>query len=1006
MPTVVFTLTPQQLKVRFREPYISKALNQKFRSIIQTGVYEGFTPAPGALPLTLELQPGPYGHAAVVESVLDASTVVSAHILGTLTVGLSPHAGQRVVLALVASYAFPTDTTATITAYQVGVDVIPSSACILAEVVVPLSGVIPSANIRLTGRSLAWDRTRDAIPFVNVVKNGRMKVRSSLDPSVLPENWAVGNPGAGTFSSSSDADAAGFNGVIEASSTSGGPQSANAFQRLNAVVSSNNRIRLRCAYKPVALPVSGNPALNVVVNDPATGSTVVVLPVQLDSVATGSWTVHEAMYVIPGLSPAGGQISAVAVSFNGATYAGPGVAFQVSDVVVEVEQSTTSTQPEVAESGLTRRTELRLSNSPHGEAVGARFTFSDASENVEIRRIPGTSSALEPGLSVHGGIISLGRTGQTHGVTATGVSTGNGVRGFGTGVVDGDVPTYFPIPSSYEGAGVLAIGRTGNSSGVAAHGNGTGAGLYAEAGATGSGVVAIGGSTSGAGVRALGGAGGGPGVYGRGVFPDSSGHGVVGEATDATSWVGEAGGPFGVVGRGGDNGGYGYGVIGVGDGAVGGSGVVGVAFEFIPVPARGEAGVVGIGADGVVGLGYGVVGRGLYAEGAGAGDGGYVVGGPAGGWGLQVYDGGPSGNGGVYAYSDSAAGVAGTSGGGFGVAGYGGGTFGPFGAGVFGSGADNSPGVYALGGSLGEGILAGGGESLVSGVRGGAGLVVVGGDTVVAAPTTPNRGADGVNSTGGSHYLEGGYGVLGTGGTGGTTGGVGVVGIGGTGANAQGVAGFGVTGLFGTGRPSDTNATAATLIPKGGGAAVAISYATTPTIGQANIFYVVPKPMRSVLSGVRFQVFGSVTAAFDANVNYGSNSIALSFPTAINGFLVANANGLPYNARLTQLDIVYSNSGPAFVTADLYLRKWTTPLAAAPTFVDVIGAPLALPTATPGVKSASVDLTVFPTTPRTLNSDLEMFSVAVDLDGPGSPATFSLHHVVLTYNLTDFLYMP
>lgn len=322
-----------------------------------------------------------------------------------------------------------------------------------------------------------------------------------------------------------------------------------------------------------------------------------------------------------------------------------------------------------------------------------------------------------------------------------------------------------------------------NESGLIAYGKGTGS----FAGVAGSAVHAEH-------------AGSGPGVYATGgASGGASAHGVF-AATASWAWPSAAGGPYGVVGVGGDDGGYGYGVVGVGSSPQGGTGVLGLGSENTSVPVDGDQhGVVGVGGSGS--NGSGVIGRGGSANGIG-------VRGEGNGSGAAV-----RGVGGTNATASVTAGLggwftgAGGAYGGDGVRAEGGATGR---SGVFGLGATGGTGLWGQGTTTGIGVRGFGGATNAHGVEGtgggttssgvvgygkgnGAGVQGLGQDNVSDGGTSaPGGYFEGGNTNPGQSFYAGGFA------------GTGVVSVGGVGATDTGGASWtnGGNGITSTGGDS------------------------------------------------------------------------------------------------------------------------------------------------------------------------------------------------------------
>lgn len=408
MSTVLATLDDTATRIRYREPYLSDALNKKYQSIVAPGIYEGFTPETSGVQ-SIVLQPGDIGHAAVVQSDLDNTVQVSVHLTGAQLLDLSSEAGNTVILTLEANYIYPEATTAYIKMYQDG-DPLPTNAVVICKVAVPLAAIaIPAASIALTGRTLPWDtRQRDAIPFVSLVKNDNFAFISEASPSagVAPPYWNVSSGTVGTFRASTSQGPSGYGGYVVGRTVNvGAPaQTAKFYQRYSAPLTSNNRIRFGVAYQPKKLPttVGSYPTLTVTLADPDTGATVQTLSISLDATTLDTWAVYEETLTATAVtSPSAGvYVSELAVNFNSLEYGFVDDVFYVTDFVLEVEQTDKATDIVPLLGGDVRANSLTLSDASYAINKGVVLSHSASTDLLSLSAAPGVSGT--PGLYVPG----------------------------------------------------------------------------------------------------------------------------------------------------------------------------------------------------------------------------------------------------------------------------------------------------------------------------------------------------------------------------------------------------------------------------------------------------------------------------------------------------------------------------------------------------------------------------------------------------------------------------
>lgn len=197
MPTFLEQLTDAEIKVRFKEAFLTAGMNEKMTGAVPAGIYRGFklTTHGSALTVTVEAD-GIEGDHLAIYTPADGYTLHLRRTTGDFSIDLTALASKTVVLALYADYETATDTSAVIRAYELSPSDEYTIAAELAElvtlgtVVVPASGIIPAANITPDYRKAAWatvaPERRDAVQFV---EDGGFE--SALVDVVLQGDWTV-----------------------------------------------------------------------------------------------------------------------------------------------------------------------------------------------------------------------------------------------------------------------------------------------------------------------------------------------------------------------------------------------------------------------------------------------------------------------------------------------------------------------------------------------------------------------------------------------------------------------------------------------------------------------------------------------------------------------------------------------------------------------------------------------------------------------------------------------
>lgn len=569
-------LSADAVKMRWKEPYVTAGINQKFIASHPKGVLAGFSVVPSAgFVVAVQLDPSLNLSVANVLETTGGKFSVTVVQTANVLIDLTAQANTTVFIVLDAQYTVGASSAAQVKVVDAAELSTNLDLVVLAKVNVPLVGPITTSHINLGYRDASGDfGPMEQNPHFNLVHN----------PSF--EASTVGWTNVGFTSMTASTDTA---------------HSAN--------------YSLKLVQAPAGLPYAITGPMPVV---PARAyrTTAWLRSTGSDPVAAGNGAKVQVGFYDSAGAQIGGWTDIEAAWTGGSTT----WEIRRSEVTAPALALTAKLRVFFDNAqGTLYVDDVEFASHMHDEVMksavfgGAGAVADDWHKHTALGLTYAGSPNWADGTNIPAGTIESGVDGSPG---ALGPTTGATKVGFtptpGVDITVGAPPNQHVSKALNEldtlKAGLnqpniftknnVITSSVPNTSALTATGNGTGSGVAGTGGATGFGVSGVGGATSGA------------GVWGRGWAPDPSAHGVQGEATDAGAWTGEAGGPFGVVGRGGDNGGYGYGVVGVGEGAVGGSGVVGIANQNYMVPARGDVGVVGLGPEGVVGLGEGPLGVG------------------------------------------------------------------------------------------------------------------------------------------------------------------------------------------------------------------------------------------------------------------------------------------------------------------------------------------------------------------------------------------------------------
>jgi hypothetical protein len=206
MPTFLDQFTDAEIKVRFKEPFLTAGLDQKLARVQPRGVYRGFELVTGpALKVTVQVEAASGQSVAVYETADGYSLRINR--TGNYDLDLAALTTKTVVLAIFADYTLNVDTRAEVRAYELSpVDEFTGAAerdelVVLGTVVVPGAGLI--TDIRSTYRTMAWeDEAPGAREWVQFVENGGFEM--ALVAPIVPagNNVALDEvvPGWDTFS--------------------------------------------------------------------------------------------------------------------------------------------------------------------------------------------------------------------------------------------------------------------------------------------------------------------------------------------------------------------------------------------------------------------------------------------------------------------------------------------------------------------------------------------------------------------------------------------------------------------------------------------------------------------------------------------------------------------------------------------------------------------------------------------------------------------------------------
>lgn len=199
MTTNLITFSSAEVALKWQEPYLSQGINREMAVAAPVGIHRGFRlkASGAAMSVTVEAD-STWGDNAAVCRVLGGYALTVSRT-GSFDISLSAYASKTVVLAINASYALNTSTTAYITAYELS----PSDEfnvasekpylVVLGTVTVPASGTISSTSIQDVRRTEAWDLlSPPEIAPVQLISNPSFELADTSGKQYSIWHWTRG----------------------------------------------------------------------------------------------------------------------------------------------------------------------------------------------------------------------------------------------------------------------------------------------------------------------------------------------------------------------------------------------------------------------------------------------------------------------------------------------------------------------------------------------------------------------------------------------------------------------------------------------------------------------------------------------------------------------------------------------------------------------------------------------------------------------------------------------
>lgn len=203
MPSDLFSISQNDIKMRFGDIYATEGMNAKLAGIMPAGIYRGFRLATHGNNLTINIARNAASNdsLAVYETITGYSLTINQG--ADIPLDLTTYASKTVVITVHADFTLAPTTAATIRVYELSpVDEFTGAAerpelVVLGTVVVPAAGVIPGANITHDRRTPAYQRTApEAQQWAPVVRNPSFEMAEAAGLLFAARYWELEGAGS------------------------------------------------------------------------------------------------------------------------------------------------------------------------------------------------------------------------------------------------------------------------------------------------------------------------------------------------------------------------------------------------------------------------------------------------------------------------------------------------------------------------------------------------------------------------------------------------------------------------------------------------------------------------------------------------------------------------------------------------------------------------------------------------------------------------------------------
>jgi len=311
--TSMLPFADTEIKMRWREPYVTEGLNKKLAGITPRGIYRGFRLGYNGAPMLVEVlaDPDKGDHVAVYETNTAVAERYSMRVEltgGDFTLNLTPWPSQLVYIAIYAEYSTLGTTSASLRVYteaEYAGAVEKDELIILGTVNVPALGVIAATSITGSYRTLPVDNlSSDAKSWVPLLRNAGFEtgmVSGTLGVNGIPwHRYSPESGGANYAWGVTDADSYEGERCAQLTVQVIAPTSWSLYgQDMVVPVNEGQRIKWRFVYKPLQTAAVDNLSLRLYHLTDIWGVLGYIVLATLDSTVTGSWIVLEGMIEVP-----------------------------------------------------------------------------------------------------------------------------------------------------------------------------------------------------------------------------------------------------------------------------------------------------------------------------------------------------------------------------------------------------------------------------------------------------------------------------------------------------------------------------------------------------------------------------------------------------------------------------------------------------------------------------------------------------------------------------------